>query len=157
MLSFHNDGEFSLLRVALEGLIMLKDLCDAATLTWKRLNTTGSKLRLWVTMAKVRRTLIHHLKAEVRERYNHNLLKSVTWANIYSPDRSQTLRFFHILLLWKHYFVHLHSSDKTQALNPIKRCQGARGMDQHGQHCDGGSLRAGLQQKRALATAAARR
>lgn len=136
---------------------MLKDLCDAATLTWKRLNTNGSKLRPWVTVAKVRRTLIHRLKAEAQERYNHNLLKSMTWTNIYSPDHSQTFRFFHILLLWKHYFVHLHSSDKTQALNPIKRYQGARGMNQHGQHCDDGSLRAGLQQKGALATAAARR
>lgn len=100
---------------------MLKDLCDAATLTWKRLNTNGSRLRPWGTMAKVRRTPIHHLKAEVQERYNHDLLKSVTWTNIDSPDHSQTLRLFHILLLRKHYFIHLHSSDKTQAPNPIKR------------------------------------
>lgn len=70
----NSDWESSLPRVALEGLIMLKDLCDAATLTWKRLNTNRSKPRPWVTMAKVRRTLIHHLKAEVQEQSsNHSL------------------------------------------------------------------------------------
>lgn len=62
----------------------------------------------------------------------------MTWTNTYGPDHSQTLRFSHILLLWKDYFVHLYSSDKTQALNPIKRCQGARGMNQRGQH-EGGT------------------
>lgn len=113
-----------------------------------------------MTMAKVRRALIPHLKAEVQERYNHNLLKSMTWTNIYIQSRPfpdpSLFPYFH-MLLWKNYFVHCHSSDKTQALNPIKRRQGARGINQQGQQCNDGSLRAELRQKCALATAAARR